>query len=143
MSEKIGIAKVNYDKVGGLKLYSRLFEVEKYFTKKEYVGTVELARELFERGAFNLCEKQLAKLPSSAELLEKLVKKLKGKSIQKVLERIQKGGILSNSIMLKGLSSLLTHTAIEVEHGNVEYKLLLPSIYEKVGEVLYNLLSEN
>lgn len=126
-----------------LKLLNRLTEVEKYFTRKEYKSTVNLARELFERGVFDLCEKELEKLPTNAELLEKLTKKLKGKSIQRVLERIQKGETLSNSVMLKGLSSLLTHTAIEVEHGNTEYKVLLPSIYEKVGEVLYNLLSES
>jgi len=130
------------DNLCNLKLLSKLIEAEKYFTKKEYTGAVELARELFERGVFDLCEKELAKLPTNAELLGKLVEKLKGKSIQKVLERIQKGETLSNSVMLKGLSSLLTHTAIEVEHGNVEYKILLSSIYEKVGEVLYNLLSE-
>lgn len=126
-----------------LELLSRLHEATKYFTKKEFAVIVELARELFEHGHFNLCEKELKKLPNNSQLLESLVERLKGKSIQKVLEKIQRGEILSNSVMLKGLSSLLTHTTIEVEHGNDEYKILLSSIYEKVGEVLYNLLSEN
>lgn len=140
MSEKIGIAKVNYDKVGGLKLYSRLFEVEKYFTKKEYVGTVELARELFERGQFDLCGRELEKLPSGAKLLGNLIEKLKGKSVAKTLKLIQEGETKDGLLTAKGLSSLLTHVIIEVEHGNHEYKILIPNICEKLNEIIYNTL---
>lgn len=133
----MGMAK---DTLYSLKLGGRLFEVEKYFTKKEYTSTVELARELFERGQFDLCEKKLEKLPSNIELLETLVKKLEGKSVAKTLKLIQEGKIENNLVTAKGLSSLLTHIIIEVEHGNNEYKILVPSIIEKLNEIIYNTL---
>jgi len=122
------------------KLLNRLLEAEKYFTQKKYVEIVELAKELFERGQFDLCEKQLSKLPSSGELLEKLVKKLKGKSVYRTLKQIQEGKVGNDLYTAKGLSSLLTHALIEIEHGNNEYKVLVPIMIEKLNEIIYNTL---
>jgi len=122
-----------------LKLLNKLTEAEKYFITKEYVDTVELARELFERGQFDLCEKQLAKLPSRAELLDQLVEKLKGKSVYKTLKRIQEGKAGVDWAGLKGLMSLGTHIMIECEHGNTEYRILLPNLLEKISEMIYEL----
>lgn len=128
------------DNLCSLKLLSRLTATEKYFTKKKYVSTVELARELFERGQFDLCEKMLEKLPSDAELLRQLVKKLEGKSVAKTLKLIQEGKVGNDLVTAKGLSSLLTHVLIECEHGNMEYKVLVPNIIEKLNEIIYNTL---
>lgn len=123
-----------------LKLMDRLFEAERYFTKKEYLDTIKLARDLFERGQFDTCQEELDKLPSNVKLLEQLVKKLKGKSISRTLKKIQEGKVENSLITAKGLSSLLTHIFIEVEHGNSEYKILVPSIIEKLNEVIYSTL---
>lgn len=124
-----------------LKLLNKLTEAKKYFTKKEYADTVELAEELFERGQFDLCEKQLEKLPGNVELLGRLVEKLKGKSVYKSLKLIQEGKAVENSLTTaKGLSSLLTHIIIECEHGNNEYKVLISNIIEKLNEIIYNTL---
>jgi len=122
-----------------LKLWNRITEARKYFTRKEYAAIVERARELFERGVFDLCEKELEKLPSNADLLEKLISKLQDKRIYKTLRKIEEGKVQTIS-MAKGLSSLLTHVIIEVEHGNHEYKILIPNIYEKLNEIIYNTL---
>lgn len=127
------------DTLYSLKLGGRLFEAEKYFTKKKYVSTVELARELFERGQFDLCKVQLNKLPTSAELLEKLVEKLEGKSVYKTLKQIQEDKVGNDFTTLKGLLSLGTHIVIECEHGNEEYQILLPNLLEKIGEILYEI----
>jgi len=124
-----------------LKLLNRLLEAEKYFTKKKYVDIIELAKELFERGQFDLCEKQLEKLPNNGDLLEKLVEKLKGKSVAKTLKLIQEGKVGNDWTGLKGLMSLGVHLIIEREHGNTEYEILLPIILEKVNEISYDLLS--
>jgi len=121
-----------------LKLLNKLTEGEKYFTKK--AGIVNLARELFERGQFDLCEKELERLPTDAELLEKLVEKLKGKSVHKTLKQMQEGRVENNLLTAKGLSSLLTHILIECEHGNNEYKILIPNVIEKLNEIIYNTL---
>ena len=124
-----------------LKLLGRLCEAHKYFAKKEeYSDVVKLAQELFERGQFDSCENELSKLPSSAELLGNLVKKLKGKSICKTLKKIQEGTIENDLLTAKGLSSLLTHIIIEVEQGNSEYRVLVPIVIEKLNEVTYNTL---
>jgi len=123
-----------------LKLMDRLLEVEKYFTKKKYLAAVKFSRELFEQGQFDRCSEELDKLPSSGVLLEQLVKKLKGKSIGRTFKKIQEGKIENNLVTAKGLSSLLTHIFIEVEHGNDEYRILVPNIIEKLNEAIYSTL---
>lgn len=122
-----------------LKFLNRLLEAEKYFTKKKYMDIVELARELFERGQFDLCEEQLDKLPTIAELLESLIERLKDKHLYKTLRKIQESKVGNDLLTAKGLSSLLTHTIIEVEQGNTEYKILLPNLLEKISEIIYKL----
>jgi len=120
-----------------LKLMDRLFEVEKYFIKKEYLGVVKLSRELFEQGQFDKCSEELDKLPSSGDLLGWLIKKLQGKSIGRTLKKIQEGKSKDNLITAKALSSLLTHIFIEVEKGNSEYNILVPKIIEQLNEAVY------
>lgn len=143
MSEKIGVAEVDYSKCGSLKLYSKLFEAEKYFTKPKYVGIVTEARKVFQAGDFEACKKKLDELPNSGELLERLVSKLKNKHLYKTLRKIEDGTldpILDSIPVAKGLSSLLTHILIECEHGNDEYKILLLNVAEKLNEIIYGTL---
>ncbi len=123
-----------------LKLLNRLSEAEKHFTKKKYLGIVKLTAQLYEAGQFRLCEEQLDKLPTKAELLEQLVNKLKGKSVAKTLKLMQEGRTENSLTTAKGLSSLLTHIIIECENGNSEYKILIPNIIEKLNEIIYNTL---
>lgn len=135
--------KKKTDLIGNLDiviLLTRLSEAEKYFTKKEYVGINKRAEELFERGEFTLCKKELDKLPNSAQLLETLVSKLKDKHLYKTLRKIQEGKVPNDLLTAKGLSSLLTHVIIEVEQGNNEYKVLIPVVAEKLNEIIYSTL---
>ena len=120
-----------------LKLMDRLFGVEAYFTKKEYLSSIELARKLFEQGQFDKCSEELDKLPSSEVLLERLVKKLKGKSVGRTLKKIQEGKSKDTLITAKALFSLGTHIMIECEQGNDEYKILVPNIIEQLNEAVY------
>jgi len=124
-----------------LKLLNRVLEVQKYFTAEKYASIVEQAAILFNAGRFDICEKELDKLPNNVELLGRLVEKLKGKSVYKTLKKIQEGKVETNQMTLaKGLSSLLTHILIECAHGSNEYKILIPSVIEKLNEVTYNIL---
>ena len=123
-----------------MKLLDRVFAAEQYFIGGGYRAGVVRARKLFDRGGFKLCTEELDRLPSSGGLLEKLVKKLKGKSIGRTLKKIQEGKITDSLITAKGLSSLLTHIFIECEKGNTEYKILVPSIIEKLNEAVYSTL---
>jgi len=121
-------------------LFFRLQEAEKYFTKDEYKTIVNLARALYERGQFDLCETTLSKLSTKEQLLKRLVEKLKEKSVYKTLKKIQEGQVDNDLVTAKGLSSLLTHAIIEIEQGNTEYKMLIPSILEKLNDVIYTVL---
>lgn len=123
-----------------IKLLDRMFEAEKYFTGKEYHDIVRRARELFDKDGFKLCTGELDRLPSKGVLLERLVKKLQGKSISRTLKKIQEGKVKDDLVMAKGLSSLLTHIFIECEKGNTEYKILVPNIIENLNEAVYSTL---
>lgn len=131
------------DDICSVKLMIRLHEATKYFTKKKYNGIVGRANEFFEHRQFNLCEKELAKLPNHFQLLENLVKKLKEKRLHKTLRKIQEGKVENSWVTLKGLMSLGVHMVIECEHGNSEYGILIPTILEKINEISYSLLSKN
>jgi hypothetical protein len=75
-------------------------------------------------------------LPTSEQLLVRLVDKLKDKPVYKTLKLIAESRVDSDEVRLKGLFSLGTHTMIEIEQGGKEYRALLPLIYEKIGEVV-------
>lgn len=124
-----------------MNLWDRVRTAEKYFTGEKYRAIVERAIYLFQTHQNRLCEEELNKLPSSADLLEELVEKLKGKSVAKTLKQIQEGEAGNDWTGLKGLMSLGVHLIIEREHGNTEYGILLPVILEKVNEIGYDLLS--
>lgn len=134
------LSYLEVDKTSIMNLWDRIRKAEKYFTKKEYAVIVERAVYLFQTHQDKLCEEELNKLPSSAQLLQQLVEKLKGKSVAKTLRKIQEGKLENDLLTAKGLSSLLTHVVIECEHGNNEYKVLIPNIIEKLNEVIYNAL---
>ena len=76
-------------------------------------------------------------LPTDDQLLEKLNKHLKGKSVYKTIARTVQGKTKNVYEALKGLFSLGTHIAIECEKGNTEYKPLLDNLYEKIGATMF------
>ena len=43
---------------------------------------------------------------------------------------------------LKSLSSLLTHAVIECEHGNLEYRKLIPLLMERLNDASFSILSK-
>lgn len=122
-------------------LLNKLVEVEKYLAKSdEFKDTIKLARTLYERGQFDLCERVMEKLPSREQLFKELVSKLEGKSVYRSLEKIIEGRVENNWTVVKGLSSLLTHTVIECERGNTEFGMLIPNIIERLNEVTFDVL---
>jgi hypothetical protein len=118
----------------------RILEVEKYFAKSaRYSSIVRDVMKLYEAQEFELCKKDLRNLPSKEELLKELCSKLKSKSVGKTLKLLQEGKVEENSVIAaKGLSSLLTHILIESE-TNSEYLILVPSVLDKLTEILYGL----
>ena len=67
-----------------------------------------------------------------------LVGKLKGKSVYTSLKRISEGKCDNKVSEVIGISSLLTHSLIEMKR-NPDYKKLVDNMYLKLGELINNL----
>ena len=81
----------------------------------------------------------LDRLPTRDQLFESLLTKLKGKSVYKTLRQIHEKTEVSDLTKLKGISSLITHCIIEIEGGRKEFGMLLPTLLEKLSELIYGL----
>jgi hypothetical protein len=121
------------------KLLLRLQEAEKYFLDTPFEKCVRNAWNLFESGESVEAAIELGKLPTKEQLLSQLIEKLKGKSVYQTLERINAGKTNSPEDFLKGLFSLCTHIVIECQQGHKEYRILLPMIYNQIGNLIYSL----
>jgi TnpA family transposase len=112
----------------------RLLEASKKFTGTKFQKDIDKATISFLAEKYDEMDKILNRLPTEPELLETLLEKLKGKSVEKGIRKALKE--TSTPIEQgKALSSLLTHCLIECEHNN-EYKALLPGIYERLGQII-------
>ena len=110
-------------------------KAEKYYKKKYPVIVNELHTLLLQQDEAGFLE-AFKQLPTDKELFDSLITKLSGKSVYKTLVKIQEGSV-GRFTTIKGLSSLLTHTCIELEKGNTEYELLLPMLYEKLSKAFF------
>lgn len=119
-----------------VEITNKLSEIERHFKNTRYGTLVKDAVALYYQGRYADLDEMLKKFPTKDEMLEELIEKLKGKSIYTTLKKIGKGTATSDWTKFKGLSSLLTHVAIEAERGNTEYKYLLVDIYERIGVML-------
>jgi len=119
-------------------IIDRLLRAEKYFGDSSYEHIVREAKIKYHNDCFAECENILDKFPTEKQLLEKLMNKLKGKSVYTTLKGIQEGKIKDNYTKLKGLSSMLTHVIIETK-VNPEYKILIPFVVNKINELSYHI----
>jgi len=122
-----------------LPVVDRLEYAERYFScSPDHVKSIREARRLFDYSAFAACAKELEKIPTVDQLMERLVERLKGKSVYKTVNRIIKEGNVDPIDRIKGLSSLLTHAAIEM-HDNPEYAAVTKVILERLNSLVYEL----
>jgi hypothetical protein len=130
-------------------ILSRLIEAKIYFTSTKFQGFVDNAERLFNDGMIDECLIQLDNLPTLDHLSAAIIEKLRDKKhIYRTLLQICRGektheGVkeaIDKTTVAKGLSSLLTHVLIECEHGNLEYRMLIPVIQESLNEAIYNLV---
>lgn len=120
-----------------LELLAKIQEAEKNFSGTSFEKIVKEAWSQFSTDKTKGAKKLLNQLPTPQTLLKKLIEKLQGKSVYKTLRKINEGTATSNNEMLKGLFSLSTHVVIECQHGHPEYKMLLPILHKKIGELIY------
>ena len=117
-------------------LIHRLLLIEKYCVPKDDPKLLEMTGVLLS-GDEDTVQTWADTFPTQDVLMSKLVEKLKGKSVYKTLKSISEGKVDNTSTSLKGLFSLGTHIAIEVESGNKEYGMLLPLLHERIGKIVF------
>jgi hypothetical protein len=121
------------------KYAKRLFTLNKYFTSKVYENLLQETNQAYLKSDFKKLDELMSRFPTDKQLLGLLVEKLKGKSVYTTLRKILEGKIKNQAALTKGLSSLITHTLVEIEQGNPEYKILLEDLMKKLNVELSKL----
>jgi len=114
---------------------SKLIFFETYLKGTQYGPFVERVRILLDEGQERAAEEVMAFLPTEKDLLESIMEKMKDKPAYKTLKRGLKKNA-NDTAFAKGLFSLGTHILIECEKGNTEYRMLLPTLYSRIGSLL-------
>lgn len=110
---------------------------QRYFAcSRRYGKKLNEIVHCYSAGLSSLASIHLSQLPTEKELLAELCEMLKEKPVGKSLRKLLLGETSSLATQLKTWSSVLTHVAIEIEHGNTEFKMLLPRLYEKLGGLI-------
>ena len=115
-------------------LLQRMIEIEKYCSPD--VGMLSDIAEAYNNGMNQVVQDWVDQFPTQDQLMAQLVEKLKGKSVYHTLKAISEGKVDSPDRALKGLFSLGTHIAIELEQGNKEFGMLLPALHVKIGKLI-------
>jgi hypothetical protein len=115
---------------------------EKAFKDTKYQSILDECLGHYECSCEVGIEKCLGQLPSSEDLFRDMLEKLShpkpfGKPIFKTMKKIIEGKEVSREEKLKAYFSFCTHICIELEKGNNEYRMLLDTVYEKIGGLLY------
>ena len=120
--------------------YDRL---NKYFRNTKYQGLLEKATLAVSRGSVEEFEEVYKQFPTEEQLLESFLDKLKDKPVYKTLKKIGESKTETCYETLKGLFSLGTHLSIACEHGELEYRMVLDSVYHRIGIQLYETVITN
>lgn len=124
-------------------LLERYNLAERYFGHSvEWAPTLKAAAVHIDAGRVDEAHRELNKLPSERDLLNRLCARLKTKPVYKTLEKIAKDKVRTPAEALKGWCSLGTHIAIQLEHGEYEYEALLGLLIEKISAISYQCTSE-
>ena len=114
---------------------NRLLEVQRGFAYSSYSHLVEQASKAYVGEEWKKLKLILEKFPTDYVLLEALVAKLKGKSVYANMKKIITGASMTKEDQAIAVSSLTTHTLIEMK-TNPEYKILLSNLYKKLGVLI-------
>jgi len=123
-----------------LELQIQINDLKKFYSHNQAITSI-LNRSIYllNDGKLDEAQNLVKSVPSNQELLINLINKLKTKSVFKTLKEIHDTQT-SNLRKLIGYSSLITHVAIECEHGNFEYAMLLPQLLERQNEICYQMM---
>jgi hypothetical protein len=117
-------------------LVSKYLELHQLYENTEHVDTIHKIEDAFSDDDLETAKILIESLRDKNQLLTDLSEKLKGKPVYTTLRRLLEGKIDNKYVALKGLSSLMTHIAIEAEKGNMEYVPLLREINTQYNTIL-------
>ena len=119
-----------------MKYSTKLLELRRQFDGTKYNNLVNEYINAFIKGNKESMDKVIGKFPTEVQLLETLLKKLKGKSVETNIRKVFRDEKIKPIEAKIALSSMITHTLIEMKQGNTEYKNLLQDLYKKLGEMI-------
>ena len=117
-------------------LVNKYLELHQLYENTKHSDTLIKIEDAFGNGDLETAKKLIESLRDKNQLLTDLSETLKGKPVYTTLKRILEGKVDNKYIALKGLSSLMTHIAIEAEKGNMEYVPLLREINAQYNVIL-------
>jgi hypothetical protein len=117
---------------------TRLASADRYFKDSRYANILVKAHNYYNRGDELRANLALERLPDKNKLLRILMKELRGKPVEKNLRRVADGKVTDVYGVLKSLYSLGTHIVIELEKGNMEYRMLLEGVFLKIQASMAN-----
>ena len=117
----------NYNKI--------ILELSRKYAGTKYVELVEKAAAAYIVDDYKRLDEIIAGFPNDLDLLEKLVSKLKGKSVYTNLKKLLERKETSVEQELISTASLIVHVGIEIKE-NTEYKFLLPDLHKKLGIII-------
>ena len=121
------------------KNYSKIvLDLNRRYAGTSHMKVVENAMAAYVADDYKKLDEIIAGLPNDLVLLEKLVNKLKGKSVYTNLKKLLERKETSVEQELISTASLIVHAGIEMKE-NKEYKCLMPDLYKKLGVIINKL----
>jgi len=120
----------NYNKI--------IFDLSRKYANTKYSVLIDEATTAYIEDNYKKLDEIISKFPDDISLLEKLVAKLRGKSVYTNLKKLLEHKETSIEQELISTASLIVHVGIEIKEDK-EYKSLLPDLYKKLGVIINKL----
>jgi len=118
-----------------MKYSTKLLELRRQFDGTKYDNLVNEYINAFIKGNKESMDKVIGKFPTEVQLLETLLKKLKGKSVETNIRKVFRDEKINKVDTEIALSSFYTHICIEMKQGNTEYKNLKKDVLNKLNNI--------
>lgn len=115
---------------------SKYLEIHKLYSKTERSPELMEAENAILRGDYDQADQILSNFETKDQLLAKLFEEIKGKPVHKTLKKLMENRSKNVYESLKGLFSLGTHICIELERGNLQYRVLLEDVLDSIHKNL-------
>ena len=113
----------------------KLYEACRKFEGSSYESEIRELTNAYSCQHSSEFDRIYEKLPTDIQLLDTILEKVKSKKVFSTLKKTVLETVEDKTESLIGLSSLMTHVAIECKE-NREYRALLPDLHAKLGALI-------